>query len=84
MEQLEGQAMIDNFNEDGTSVYTTIESSFGRWQFNRNYPEGTSWDAILTDFITLLSAAYGYEIGSQVDYHGNPHVPKWAKEKASF
>ena len=63
--------MSDNF------YFTfTHNSDDGNWEFSKNYPYGTSWDTVLTDFLSFMSGVYGYNIAEKVNYRSNPVVFK--------
>lgn len=36
------------------------------WNFNKVYPEGTTWDEIVRDFASWLSAVYGYDLTEKI------------------
>ena len=47
-------------------------SEGGNWSFNKNYEYGTTWNTVLTDFLSYLSGIYGYNLHEKVTYKNNP------------
>ena len=47
-------------------------SEEGNWCFNKHYEYGTTWNTVLTDFLSYLSGIYGYNLHEKVTYKNNP------------
>ena len=61
-------------NDDSLFFSFSHHSDDGNWNFDKNYPYGTPWSTVLTDFLSFLSGVYGYNVSERVEYVGNPYL----------